>query len=118
MTQTDSSPATDAASEREATSGILPAASDLAQLLPLGANDALFTIAANLDSTYVDGDSVSFTGAVDLSQLPQLIYRKLTRTGGDYATVGVSVYNEGIDIVYQSFFWTSATPQPGVLALD
>ena len=116
MTQTD--PTTEVASERAATSGIVPAPSDLAQLLPLGPNDAVFTIAANLDSTYVDGDTAAFTGAVDLSQLPQLVYRKLMRTGGDYATVGVSVYAEGIDVVYQSFFWTDATPQAGVLQQD
>ena len=39
--------------------------------------------------------------------------QKAMRSGGGFATVGVSVYAEGVDIVYQSFFLDGRHPDGG-----
>jgi hypothetical protein len=100
------------------TPSMLPAPSDLASVLPIAASEVVIACtAAPLDGTYLDynpaNTGVSFCGTVDLAlvdQAPQFVYKRLARTKNGYATAGVVFYKQGVDVLYQAFFWVGDTP--------
>ncbi len=86
----------------------------LAPLLPIGPDDLIFPYNINLDSTFQEpnaGGAVKIT----LSQLPVQAYKAVYKTSGEKWSVGFNVFTEGVDTLYQAFFWLGDPPGQGRL---
>jgi hypothetical protein len=86
----------------------------LAPLLPIGPGDLIFPYEMNLDSTFQEPNAAGAV-KITLTQLPVQAYKAVYKTSGEKWSVGFNVFTEGVDTLYQAFFWLGDPPGQGRL---